>query len=294
MIVAPKDHLLISVDFSQAETWIVAHKAGEEKMMKSLKFGDIHVETAANVILFPTSDCYHTRWDLDHGFPWKKQSDKSYICGICKCVVTDDNRYLGKRTNHATSYQMEYERYAQVVNKDADKPPYITISLHEAKYYNHGWKQYYKLKQWWDWIPETLSINRREMKNCYGRRIILNDEWGHQLFKAATAWEPQSTVGDHANGLIHPTLGIRGGFVEVYRQLVDRDKAGKIVNQSHDSIVFEAPRTVANEVGERIIKICRRPIVMKDIHGKDQEFTIPMDCEMGERWGELEKVKLAA
>ena len=292
MIVAPKDHVLISVDYSQAETWIVAHKAGDVKMIKSLKYGDIHVETAANVIVFPNVQCYHRDWtELD--FPWKKLPDKSFRCDRCGNIITDDNRYLGKRTNHATSYQMEYARYTEIVNKDADKPPYITISLNEGRFYNQGWKNYYKLQPWWDWIPEQLREHNRELKNAYGRRMIFNDEWGHQLFKSATAWEPQSTVGDHANGLIHPELGIRGGFVEVDRQLVDKDKCGKIINQSHDSIVFECPRTIAKEVGERIIKICRRPLVIKDINGKEQEFTIPMDIEIGERWGELEKVKVA-
>src|SRR5690242_17722096 len=120
MIIAPKDYCLISVDFSQAETWIVAHKVGEEKMIKSLKYGDIHVETAANVIVYPNVQCYHRDWDI-LDFPWTKLPDKSFRCSRCDRIITDDNRYLGKRTNHATSYQMEYARYAEVVNKDADR-----------------------------------------------------------------------------------------------------------------------------------------------------------------------------
>jgi hypothetical protein len=38
-----------------------------------------------------------------------------------------------------------------------------------------------------------------------------------------------------------------------------------------------------------MVSLLKRPLVIKG-----REFTIPVDCEMGERWGELTKVKIAA
>lgn len=258
MLVAGKGKVLIAVDFSQAETWIVGHLAREVKMINSLMHGDIHRETAANALFHvPESD------------------------------VTSDMRYLGKRFNHASSYQMGYQRAAEVINKDSDKAPFVTVTLAEAKRYSEAWRAYYELQSWWNSIREQLNRNRT-LVSTYGRRMIFNGQWGEKLEKEATAWEPQSTVGDHANGAIHPELGIAGGFLEVYRVLVKRERAGRIINQSHDSIVFETESNLANELAPRIVALLHRPIIVNY-----QQFTIPVDCEIGERYGELKKQKLA-
>jgi hypothetical protein len=52
--------------------------------------------------------------------------------------------------------------------------------------------------------------------------------------------------------------------------------------------MLEVPKEVAYEVGERVRATLYRPLI---ING--EEVTIPVDLEIGERWGELEKVKKA-
>lgn len=254
MLTSGKGKVLIACDFKQGETWVVAHKANEQKMMESLHNGDIHTETAANAL-------FH----------------------VSLLEVSKDMRYLGKRFNHASSYRMGYERAAQVINKDSDKPPYISVSLREAREYSEAWLSYYSLQSWWDGIVAQLNTNRT-LTNTYGRRMVFNGNWNEQLHKAATAWEPQSTLADHANGVIHPELGVTGGFLEVYKQLVKKEKAGKIVNQSHDSIVFETEIQSMSEMVERIPLLLRRPLVVNGY-----EFIIPVDVETGERYGELKE-----
>lgn len=258
MLVAGKGKVLIACDFSQAETWIVAHLANEKKMIHSLTQGDIHRETAANAL-------FH----------------------VPEADVTSDMRYLGKRFNHASSYQMGYQRAAEVINKDSDKAPFVTVTLAEAKKYSEAWRSYYELQTWWNGIREKLN-NNRTLVSTYGRRMIFNGQWGEKLEKEATAWEPQSTVGDHANGAIHPEIGIAGGFLEVYRTLVKRERAGRIINQSHDSIVFETNENLASELAPRIVTLLHRPLIVNY-----QQFYIPVDCEIGERYGELKKQKVA-
>lgn len=279
MLIASPGNVLVAVDFSQAETWIVAHKANEGKMIQSLMYGDIHTETAGNALFFNRVICnghigIHTWTKCKEGFE----------CRGCGSVVTSDMRYLGKRFNHASSYQMKYLRAAEVINKDSDKPPYISISNSQARMYSDAWTSYYNLQPWWDGIENQLRIDRT-LYNCYGRRMVFNGNWSDKLCKEATAWEPQSTVADHADGAIHPQLGIPGGFLEVHKQIVVRDRAAKIVNQSHDSIVLDTPKEVASEIGERVRSILRRPCVVNDMM-----FTIPVDLEIGDRYGELEKV----
>src|SRR3990167_11205150 len=99
MYIAPKDHLLVEWDLSQAETWITAHLAREEKMKFFLHNSDIHTETA------------------------------SFIDKVPPTEVTPVSRYKGKKGNHQLSYGSSYLRLAQSINAESDNPPYVTVSL---------------------------------------------------------------------------------------------------------------------------------------------------------------------
>jgi hypothetical protein len=284
MITAPKGFSLISVDLSQAESWCVAFLANEPNMKKALMFGDIHTETAGSALFFNDTGCPHS---------WNKLDEKegSWICAECKDIVTKLMRYVGKRYNHASSYRMGAPRAAEVINKDSDKPPYFTVTLEESKRYSEAWNAYYNLRDWWSGIEIKLSENARKLVTTYGRERVFYGQWGNELFKEATAFEPQSTVADHFNGQIHPQLGIRGGLREIYKQYIKpyKDDGHKIINQAHDSCIVEVPTPVVEEIGLGMMRLLRRPLV---ING--EEFTIPVDGEWGPRWTEMVKLKEAA
>jgi len=256
MFAAPKGKLLVACDFSQAESWVVAFMANEYRMQNSLMYGDIHRDTAANAIFYCPVD-----------------------------QVTIDMRYLGKRCNHALAYRMSGQRMAQVINKDSDNPPYVTVTVSEADLYRNRWHSYYNIKGWWGEIEAQLNKDRT-LYNCYGRKRVFFGLWGDELFKEATAFNPQSTVADHANGMLHPELGIPGGFLEVYRQLVKPYGDHKMVNQAHDSCMLEVPRDIAHEIAGQVRHLLMRPLVIND-----QQVVIPVDAEIGESWGKMEKLK---
>lgn len=258
MIVAPKGKLLVSIDLSQAETWVSAYLAKEEKMKFFLANSDIHKETA------------------------------SVLEGVPLDQVTPIFRYTGKRCNHALTYRMSYLRLVQVVNKESDKPPYLVLSNTQGKRYHNKWHELYNLKTWWNEIEYELSTNQRTMVTPYGRIRTFFQVWGQELFKEATAYIPQSTVADHLNGAIHPELGIEGGLLTVYKRFVKERKAITIINQSHDSFIAEVDKTTVDDIAPQLVQLIRRPLVVKG-----EMFTIPVDCEVGERWGELEKRKVA-
>lgn len=279
MIVAPKGKLLVAVDLSQAESWIVAYLSQEQSLIHSLNFSDVHTDSAA-ALFFPDNYCLHE---------WKKNLDESRTCKKCGIVVVKTARYIGKRYNHASSYRMKPPRAAQVINKDSDKPPYVTVTLGESKLYSERWHKRYPAvsKLWWPEIEQKLSYNRT-LVTTYGRPRTFFQRWGEELFKEATAFEPQSTVADHFNGAIHPQLGISGGLLKVYKVLVKPYNEIRIINQSHDSCILEVPATSARDIGFQMQEFIKRPIIIKDV-----EFTIPVDGEIGERWGELEPLKAA-
>lgn len=279
-VVAPKDHYIFSADLSQAETWIVGHLANEPRMIKALKYGDIHVETAG-ALFFDDKYCNHT---------WIKQGkDKKWLCEACGSEIVDTSRYIGKQNNHANSYGMEAPRQAQVINKQSDKPPYVTVTVAQCRVNQTKWHGFYPNIQarFWADIQRQLNINRT-LTTFYGRERVFYGQWGKELFKEGYAYIPQSTVADHFNGAVSPELGIEGGLRLIHKKLVTKG-AIKITNQSHDSLMCEVHKDLTNEVGSVILECLSRPIVLNDL-----EFTIPVDAEYGERWGELEPWKMAA
>lgn len=278
MICAEPGNILISCDLSQAESWIVAYLAGEVNMKHALQFGDIHTETAGNALFFANTGCHHG-WTV-------RVKGEEWICLACEHVVTKLMRYVGKRYNHASAYRMGAERAAQVINKDSDKPPYFTVTIKQSRTFSSSWHSYYNLGPWWSEIEGELAINRA-LRTPYGRKRTFFAAWGNELFKEATAYVPQSTVADHFNGAVHPELGVVGGLTEIRDQLVAPYPQHRIINQSHDSAILEVPKSSGLEIADRVKKLLLRPLVIKD-----ETFTIPVDAEWGERWGEMERVPL--
>ncbi len=257
MLVAKKGHKLIQWDFSQAETWVVAFYAKSETMKNSLLHGDIHTDTAVGIFESPKEE------------------------------ITKVQRYLGKRANHELSYGASYYMLVQSINQESDKPPFITVSNKEGKDIFYGWHKFHWAvsENYWTFVKEELRANHRVLTNPYGRSIILYNKEGDDLYKEAYAYLPQSTVADHTNGNVQDELGIEGGIDKVKEVFVDKGMF-VIGNQSHDSFIAEVENSKVDDVVEPVRNLLERPLV---ING--EEFTIPVDCEVGERWGEMEEVK---
>lgn len=271
VFVAPKDKLLVSIDLAQAESWVVAYLANERNMKYALKFSDIHCQ-GTGAILFVTG-CGHD---------WVKGENKCKNCGV---VLSKNQRYLGKRYNHATSYGMKSDKAARIINADSDKPPYVTVTSAESEIYHNRWHQYYNVKGWW---AEVLSKGH-VMTTTYGRTRTFYGIWGDDLEREKIANEPQSTVADHFNGAIHPLIGIPGGLITIYRTLIRPYREHRILNQSHDSCILELPKQSAAQIGIEAQQLLKRPMVIKG-----EEFIIPTDGKIGDRWDEAQMEKLAA
>jgi len=274
MITASPGNLLVACDLSQAESWIVAHLANEPRMIHALRYGDIHMQTAGDALFYGNVSCIHS-WDR-----------ATQTCGICGSVVSPSMRYLGKRWNHASAYRMGPERATQVVNKDSDQPPYVTITIKTAKEFSVKWHGYYAIKGWWNDIEYRLQTQDRTLRTVYGRKRTFYGVLDDTLRKEATAYEPQSTVADHFNGAVHPELGIRGGLLAVYEDVVKpSDGSIMLTNQSHDSCLLDVPKADAVDVARQVVELIARPLVVNGM-----EFVIPVDAEIGERYGELERI----
>jgi hypothetical protein len=283
MLVAPKGKTMIAADLSQAETWIVAFLAQDENMKFALTKGDIHAQTAS-LIYFPLIQENHV---------WTKKGS-NYICINCGVDISYEMRYLGKKCNHGTSYRMKAAMQARSINKESDQPPYLIVTENLCDTYQKVWHEFYNVKNWWYDIEYALDKSRTlitpynrtrtfygELSNPYGRSETLN---------AATAFVPQSTVADHFTGKKQDGINEDGGLKLIYRNIVKRSKGEvELVNMSHDSCVMYAPTSIYEEVAHEAKSYLLRPLMVKG-----EEFTIPVDVEVGERLGSLEKLKEAA
>lgn len=279
MFVSRPEHVLVQVDLSQAESWVTAYLANEQNMKWSLLNSDIHTDTAGSALFFNNVGCSHL-WDKE-----------SLTCNKCNNVVTKVMRFLGKKNNHANAYGMGPERNAEVINQESDQPPYVVVTVAETRKYQADWHNYYPgIKQWWLSTQEDLNVNKRVLSTPYGRERKFYGRWGNELFKEAYAFRPQSTIADHFNGAIQPELGIKGGLLEVSRQIIRKHPSDIILrNQSHDSCILDVHKTIYKEIAEHVKSLIKRPLIIND-----NEVTIPVDCEVGERWGELEKLNASA
>ena len=257
IICSPPNKSLLALDLSAAETWVVAYLTDDPNMKRELSAGDIHSFSACII-----SD-----------IPIPEGTGKARY----KPFIDEQTRYIGKKTNHGSSYRMGIYKQAEAINKDG----VVTVSLKQVKTWHNRWHNTFLVKNWWREIEEGLQRNNRTMTTTYNRTRTFYGIWGDSLFKEATAYEPQSTVADHMRGRVHPELGIEGGIRAIRKAFLPYPEI-KLIQTAHDSILMEVPDDIVDEIGLKSQSLLSRPLVIKG-----ETFTIPVDCDIyPKRWGE--------
>lgn len=258
MFMAEKGTVLLAIDLSAAEAWVVAFLSGDKNMQEQLKFGDIHKYAASGIF------------------------------NIASDLITKDQRFVGKKANHMLNYDASYLRFVQSVNMESNKEPFLVLTNKEGDTICKGWHRTFpSIRQWHASVREQLWKDRTII-TTYGRKRVYYGPMTDEGFKAMYAHEPQSTIADHCNGRVHPFLGIEGGLLAIHKYITKPSKGEvKLLNQSHDSVLVQCPESTASEIGERIHGYMQRPLIIKG-----EEFIIPAELEMGTHYGELQKVKM--
>jgi len=235
------------VDLAQAENRIVAYIAPEPKMIEALENGvDIHSLTAA----------------LIFNKPIEEVTKELGTCPICSDPATcghKGERFWGKKSNHSFNYGLGPYQFAYklgIENKDG-----VRI---RAAYYN----AYPGIKEYWRWVQEELR-RTRTLTNPYGTKRLFLGRWGDSLFREAYSWTPQSTVADKIN---------KEGLIEIYYNQ-DKYKEVELLNQVHDSIIFQIPASIGWDRHAEILldikKSLETPLVWRG-----REFVIPCNLSM--------------
>lgn len=248
LIRTSSDYSFLSLDLSAAEAWIVAALAQDANMMRELQAKTIH-EYAASLIF-----------------------------GKPKHLIDEGERYVGKKGNHSLNYRTKPSTLADSINLEG----IISVTDAQAKVYYDNWHSGFNVKYWWAEIDTKIGRDRTLITPYKRKRIFygfINDD----LLKEATAYVPQSTVGDHMMGAVQSELGIEGGILTIFNRIARPSKGDiRLIQTAYDSVLIECPQTLLQEVGEWCIDILTRPLIVNG-----QTITIPVDCDVyPERWGE--------
>lgn len=238
IFIAPPGKLFVKQDLSQAETRVVAHilkRVGDPTLWEKYKDPafDIHRWMASAIYRKP-----------------EKQ-------------ITNEERNVGKLANHSGNYRAG----PGVLETTATKLgiPGISYDVAREILVARG-RAIPGLAIWWDWIEKELA-RTRTLWTCLGRRRIFFGRLEHSTFRDATAFEPQSVVGD-LNNII---------FTQLDKHLDDDCYP---LLQVHDEVVVECPEDKVNHVIETMQTVGR---IALEIADGDPLF-IPLDISVGPDW----------
>lgn len=204
--------------------------------------------------------------------------------------VTDDQRYLGKKTRHAGNYMQGPKTFMANVNQDADKTG-VSISFAEAKEYIETYKRmHHMLQPWWRQIEAEL-YKTRTLYNLLGRKRVFHDHIS-SIIPNAVAYKPQSTVGDVLNvGLLALSgleceygrkTGIVAGLRDRYMTL--KECSFELLLQVHDAVGFQYLKSKRHIV----LPLVRQAMLVPLYEPRSREhFTIPVEIQVGPSWGEV-------
>jgi uracil-DNA glycosylase family 4 len=258
-MLADEGYIAFSMDLSQAENRIVAYVGMIIELIEAFETGiDVHRKTAG--IIFNK--------------PWEAISDEKGSTTIGGGKYSE--RDIGKKGNHAIDYDIGYREFAlhnEILERDAKR---ILESIHAGI---PGIKNGYQAT-----IKAMLRKNRTII-NPFGESRLFMDEWPSgergDLFKAAYAHLPQSTVGRKINS--------QGLNYIYYNQ--DRFGPVELLRQVHDDIGFQIPINIGwQRMAEILLDIkasLETPLVWNE-----REFVIPVDISMGLSFCKLSAIEI--
>jgi len=257
MFIPDEGYEFAEFDLNRGESWVYAHLSEDPELLRIHTEGlDFHAISAATIsVAFGeplTSD-----WIVEN-----KEGDAYKI------------RFVGKKVNHATSYRMKAFKGAESVNAEAEETK-VTVTVAQFKEARALWlEKYFMIEAWWREIEATLS-DTRTMVTPYGRIHQFHDQWGEELFKAATAYVPSSTSVDYINR----------GYLKVYHLFEKPGAWGlKVLAQTHDSILVQYLTKHRDEVIQSVLDI-----LPSELRIKNREFSIPVEAGFGNSWRALEE-----
>jgi DNA polymerase-1 len=123
------------------------------------------------------------------------------------------------------------------------------------------------IPKWHEWINQTLAAEH-QLVTLWGRqRYFFGRADDPKTLRDATAYEPQSCTAEEIN---HALLKLW------------RWQRVQLLMQVHDSILFQYPEHLEDEIVPAALKLARAPLTLS----RGREFCVPLDAKVGWNWGD--------
>jgi DNA polymerase-1 len=191
----------------------------------------------------------------------------SRIFGIKEEEVTYEQRQLGKKSGHAANYMVGPDTFADQCLKDFG----LVFSRTESERILSGYHMAFpEVRTQYQNKVIRRVMSERKLTTPMGRERFFYDRPGPAMEREACAYRPQSTIPDITNCLMK--------FM--------RGKAPLLL-QVHDSLLFEVKES---EVDAVVREVRKTELWHPEIILDGGQLIIPIDIEVGQSWGKLEKV----
>ena len=274
-LTADDGYVLVELDKRQAEWVVVAYLANDANMIQAIQEGqDVHTHTAHLMFGLPPEIIDYERDRIGHSTASEEIRRVRQTDEVLSQIVTDrwpENmslRQCGKKSNHGLNYDESFRGFA-ILNSITEKESKRIVELYHSIYPN--------IRLYYDTIKRQLQKDRT-LTNCFGRKVRFMDEWGPDLWRAAYAMLPQSTVVDSLNQ----------GMVRIYNDpLLTQIYNCDILAQVHDSLLLQIPKAVVQdrEKWEILLSKCMSYLT-PTLSYNGTCFTIETDIQVGLNWGE--------
>jgi DNA polymerase I-like protein with 3'-5' exonuclease and polymerase domains len=271
-------HIIVNLDLAGAEWVVTAYLCGDPHMLDVVRSGKSpHPVTARLITGYPEELVVKDHKLIgDHTDPTlierlrRESLPELYTLPHIFLPRSMSLRQAGKKSNHALNYGMKFRRFA-LENEitEAEAKPLVDAYTQRA---------YTKLPDWWASIRRELKENNRTLENCFGRRVTLMGEWGHDLFNAAYSFKSQSTVGDCTNT----------GLVLAYEDRINLRRI-KLGAQVHDSLMLMQPIDDIPELAAVIRRV--QDYMTPELRINGHTFRLKSEAKVGWNWGEMTEIR---
>jgi DNA polymerase I-like protein with 3'-5' exonuclease and polymerase domains len=203
---------------------------------------------------------------------WQYAADQ-----IAKTTGMQVSRHLGKTINHSGSYGAGASKLCDIVLKQCG----IAITEDQARAAINARKHIFPgLYAWQEEVVKevrktrTLTTPTGLKRTFYGR---VDDDPGTTSSCEIMNFIPQSLVADVLNA----------GWIKLYSYMLLRDGTAEVLQQGHDSLLFQVRPSKVDALCDIIDKVFSRIAI--PISGRN--YTIPHDIHVGPNWRDMKERK---
>ena len=214
----------------------------DPRYLDACESGDLHTTVARGAFDLPWSGDLYHDRQLANGNFYREFS----------------YRDAAKRLGHGTNYIGQADKMSR-----ATHIPKHNVELFQDKYL----KTFPAFKAWWNYVEAQLR-DTRKLTTLLGRQRYFFGHWkDSETLRQAVAYEPQSITADT----------IDRGLLALWRA-----NRVQLLLQVHDSILFQFPEHLEDEIVPWALKTVEQTITLKE----GRPFTIPGEAKVGWNWSD--------